>query len=244
MRWSHTTWTSKRQGARRTMEATKADCPTPRKMRFTTRSSAKRSAAYRSRSVGFPLYTYKCACGSFHMTRQRQEITETPDAQVHGLGHALGMRDDAFMNVVIADVGNALDPDEGVLLRHPDVVDRWRQTLINTRKKAEAELAEIRKLRSPTAEDDEWRSLLVEYIDVIGARQRECAEIRSRQGNVRPIPSVTAAAAKAAYVESRPTSRHRTAGDRAIETLVNRHRSEFSEIFNTEARRIGLELKF
>lgn len=241
------------------MGTPRADCPTPRKMRFTTRSAAKKSASYRSRSVGFPLYTYKCGCGSWHMTRQRQETLETPEVHLHGVGHALGLPDDQFMNVVIGDVTNELAPDDGQFLRHADVLSRWRETLILVRQRAEREVASLRKLRDPSAEDDEWRTLLLEHIEVIGARQRECAELRTRvdvAASARPrTPSqaITPTYTTPERIELRDVQREhvseqrlrrRTAGDRALEVFVNRYRREFNEIFNAEAERVGLNLRF
>ena len=237
------------------MTTPRADCPTPNKMRFATRSAAKSAASYRSRSVGFPLYTYKCACKSWHMTRQRQEITETAEAQLHGIGHALGMTDGQFMNVVIRDITNELDPAEGEILRHPDVLDRWRESLIMVRRRAESEVASIRKLRAPSAEDDEWRTLLLEHIEIIGSRQRECATVRAR--DARPTHVLSSELTPTYITEERVREREyareqpskarlarRTAGDRTLEILVNRHREEFSEIFNTEAERAGVTLRY
>jgi len=230
-----------------------ADCPTPRKMRFMTRSAAKRSAAYRSRSTGFPLYVYKCNCKSWHMTRQRQELTDAPETQIHGVPHALGMTDDAFQNAVINDVMCSIAPDDAQFLRHIDVIDRWYATLVKTRKQAEAELTELRKLRNPSAEDAEWRDMLKECVDLVDARQRECAELRRVRDVVpaKPTPPTYVSPERAqlrqlkqAAAQSEYRLTRRTAGDRAIGILVDRHRAEFNEIYTVEGARAGLDLKW
>lgn len=203
-----------------------ADCPTPRKMRYSTKHAARNVANVRGRSVGVPLYTYHCKCGSYHLTRQRQEITSVPEVQIHGLGHVLGMDDDAFLNVVISDVMGNLDSVESEFLRHVQVIIRWRTGLIRARQRVEAELSSVTKLRRPTAEDDEWRTLLIEMIDGLTVRQHECAELWKTAPR---LPSAKKIA-------------RRTAGDRATEILVNRHLDEFTEIFHAEATRVGLDV--
>lgn len=212
-----------------------ADCPTPRKMRYTTRSAAKNAAGVRSRSTGFPLYVYRCRCGSWHMTRQRQEITDVPLVQVHGLGHIIAMDDETFINAVIGDITGELDPSDAQFLRHLEVVTRWRAGLITVRQRVERQLASLNQLRSPSAEDDEWRLLLTETLEVITARQRECATIMLPTVSANPAVVSTQAAITKKIVR-------RTAGDRAMEMLVNRHLSEFTELFYVEARRAGLPL--
>jgi hypothetical protein len=212
-----------------------ADCPTPRKIRYNTRNAAKNAAGVRSRSTGFPLYVYRCRCGSWHMTRQRQEITDVPLVQVHGLGHILGMDDETFINTVICDITGDLDPSDGQFLRHPDVASRWKAGLTTVRQRVERQLASLNKLRSLSAEDDEWRMLLTETVDAITARQRECA------GLLLPAVSVTPAVAATTAAVSKRLVR-RSAGDRALELLVNRHLSEFTKLFHVEARRVGLPL--
>lgn len=208
----------------RTPTQWQSDCPTPRKMRYPTKHMARNTANMRGRSVGVPLYTYHCKCGSYHLTRQRQEITSVPEVQVHGLGHVLGMDDDAFLNVVISDVMGNLDETERGFLRHVQVVHRWRAGLITVRQRVESELSAVNKLRKPSAEDDEWRALLLEMVDGLTARQHECTELWKTTPRLPSAKKIM----------------RRTAGDRATEILVERHLDEFVEIFHAEAARVGL----
>lgn len=208
-------------------QANHSHCPTPRKVRYLTRGAARNAANVRSRSVGFPLYTYRCGCGSFHLTKRRQEeITNIPEVQVHGLGHILGMDENSFANVVIADVTGQLDPSDGEFLRHAQVIARWRDALVSLRKRVELQLSSLSKLRNPSPEDDEWRALLVEMVASVELRQGECGALArggpAEQGEKKVV--------------------RRTAGDRAVSILVNRHLAEFTEIYYAEARRAGLDL--
>lgn len=200
------------------------ECPTPRKLRYPTKHAARTVANTRGRSIGVGLYTYYCKCGSYHLTRQRQEVSEVPDVEVHGLGHILGMDDDAFINVVTAEVMGNLDDVEREFLRLPQVVPRWKDALVMLRRRVESQLTAIRKLKKPSAEDDEWRTMLVEMVSAIDERQQECGDLWKALPRLPSTHKIS----------------RRTAGDRATETLVNRHLKEFIEIYRAEAERVGL----
>lgn len=203
------------------------DCPTPRKLRYRTEGDAKYAAKKRHNSVGIPLYVYKCPCGTWHLTKQRQNVSDIVECHILGIGHALGVDMETFLNVTMRDVHGLMDPDEAEILRHPEVRQRWANALLIMQQRTETELSRTRGINTT---HNEWRAQLIEQLSLIGERRREVGGLGVAPATVKVPPRV-----------SNRTELRRTAGDRTIETLVGRHRDEFNEIFATEAERIGLE---
>lgn len=209
-------------------------CPTPTKVRYATRRTVKQEADRRGQLAGIELYYYECICGFYHLTKSKSRDPIAAVPTVIGVPHALGLSEAEFIMLVKFDLAGKLTEDESAILRHPTVVSRWRMALGVIRTEAESNLRRI-SAQAQTADTSGRREGCLRRITLIERRQLEAKTIR---------PEAPAdGKSEVERLSERKRSR-RTAGDRAVEVLVNRHHVEFAEIFHHEAKLAGVQLKF
>lgn len=209
----------------------KAICPTPSKIRYTSRQEAKKESKKQSLTAGINLHSYECVCGFWHMSKHARTEYQDPVPTVVGVPHALGLNDDEFNAFVMFDLHGKLSEEESAILRHPTVVRRWSTTLTEIRAEVQDDLRQLGDGSSGSIMRTERRNAKVRFMEHVQRHQQEAKNL------VAELPPVV----KEVVVSENKRLR-RTAGERALESLVNRHRVEFTELFYREADAVGLTL--
>ena len=204
-------------------------CPTPTKIRYATRRDAKKAAGEQSQKAGLDLRHYDCACGFYHLTKSQRTQQPGEPPEVIGVPHVMALTDVEFAALVRFEAHGRLTEDESAIIRHPEIASRWLTALGWIRDETESDLRRINEMVKSPANAGR-RDAKVRFIMEIERRQQEAKQI---------IRGLNIEAPKVPNLKSQ---QRRTAGDRALEALANRHRFEFTELFRREADLIGLEL--
>lgn len=204
-------------------------CPTPTKIRYTSRRDAKREAAEQSQKSGLDLRFYDCVCGFYHLTKSAKTQSAGEPPEIIGIPHVLALNDIEFATLIRFEVQGKLTAAECAIIRHPEIASRWLTALGWIRDEAEADLRRINEMMKSPANAGR-RDAKIRFLEQIERRQQEAKQLVRELNIERP---------KAPNLRSQ---QRRTAGDRALEALANRHRHEFADIFRREADIIGLAL--
>lgn len=154
-------------------------CPTPHKVIYSSRGVAKRAAVESRKSLHVRLRVYVCVCGNYHLTKGRRHRPTTLPPLI-GVAQLLALRDDQLTLVARYDVNESLDENEAVLLRHPDVVDRWLTALLALHAEVEYDFtrAGARTGGTPSARATSRKD---DMLARIAQRRDECEDIRRQR---------------------------------------------------------------
>lgn len=212
----------------------KSFCPTPTKVRYSSRREVRKAATEQGQRAGLKLSYYDCVCGFYHLTKLQREPNRGEPAEVIGVPHVMALNDIDFVTLVRFEMHGRLTEDECAIIRHPDIAARWATALGWLRDETEADLRRINEM-TKSASTKGRRQAKIDLIALIERRQREARHL------VKQANAAAASETDAQKILLRKQQR-RTAGERAIESLINRHKHEFAELFAAEAELVGLEL--
>jgi hypothetical protein len=152
-------------------------CPTPHKKKHATEDDAEIQRTEDGFRYGTALYTYRCICGLFHLTRNDTgtlpAYETAPDDAVARL-RTLTMRD--FTDLVDADVKRTADLADRLALRHPDNLTRWRWALKDLRADVTRQLA----TNPDTPQTQAWRAKAEFYRNQVDLCLTECQQLRAQ----------------------------------------------------------------
>jgi hypothetical protein len=131
---------------------------------------------------------------------------------------------EAFMDVVERDTRGESTLQEALALRHPAILQRWREALGSIERSVQIQLATMDR-KSPRYW--EWRKAALVFLQFVQLRS---AEARQRIRQPRPAPPCE------------PRVIQRQAQKAALERLRAAHPEEFEQYFQQEQKRILNEL--
>ena len=149
-------------------------CTTPHKKAYTTHNEAEHQRTTDGLRYGTALYTYRCICGNWHLTRHNTEPPAYAHPAPEDVARLQHLDNTAFTDLVDADTKKTATLADRLALRHPNNLTRWRWALRNLRTTVTKQLA-----TNPTAPNAQaWRTKAELYRDALNLALAECQHIR------------------------------------------------------------------
>lgn len=157
-------------------------CTTPWKKAYTTKEDAEFQRTTDGLTYGTALYTYRCICGLWHLSRSdREHLPAYEQPKPEDVARIRSLDNDTFTQLVDGDVKHTIPIPDRLALRHPDNLTRWRWALKNLRSRVNRQLSQT---RDKTASSD-WLTRARLYRDNLDLRLAECQRLRAQAATTR-----------------------------------------------------------